>query len=411
MLIRSDNKLDIIKLIKEYSTHGQSYYVYILIRPDKNEPFYVGKGKNQRLFEHEKNVTSLIINNPYKVNIIKKIIESGSQLIYGIDSFFDNEEDALARECKLITEIGRASLGAGTLTNLTEGGDGFIGLIDFNRYARSGRNLSSSKGFRIAPGDINLLMEITGGITEEALLDYIRKELYNLYSTYDKTHQELQQKKYGETYDLSSPNEFFTKHEWEYYLDNGYGAESEIYSYLYGDRQDIALKVIKLNEKIGDRYFRIEDEMKAFIRTVFSSEIWLKIDDIKQQIRVDLSEYKQPSEFDLDRVVNHFIDSLVTVNKIIKNGDKIRWNKQGHSLKFSCQDMKASEVIHQIEKFCHRKKDQNACIDFYSSNEIALYHLIVFPHHFQRGFKTYFKQKIVLALNTNHPSSLVLHTL
>ena len=46
MLILSNNKLDIIKLIKEYSNQGQKYYVYILIRPDKNEPFYVGKGKN-----------------------------------------------------------------------------------------------------------------------------------------------------------------------------------------------------------------------------------------------------------------------------------------------------------------------------------------------------------------------------
>ena len=100
MLILSDNKLDIIKLIKEYSNQGQKYYVYILIRPDKNEPFYVGKGKNQRLFEHEKKTSSLLINNPYKVNIIKKILESGSQLIYGIDSFFNNDEDALERECK-----------------------------------------------------------------------------------------------------------------------------------------------------------------------------------------------------------------------------------------------------------------------------------------------------------------------
>lgn len=411
MLILSNNKLDIIKLIKEYSNQGQKYYVYILIRPDKNEPFYVGKGKNQRLFEHEIKVNSLPINNSYKVNIIKKILESGSQLIYGIDSFFDNDEDALERECKLIAEIGRASLGAGTLTNLTEGGDGFIGLIDFNKHARSGRNLGMSKEFNLGPGNINVLMEKTGGITEEALLDYIRKELYLFYSQCDENYQELQPKKLSETYDLSSPNEFFTKYEWEYYLDNGYGAEHEIYYHLYGNCQDIALKVIKLNQKIGDRYFRIEDEMKAFIRTVFSSETWLEMDDIKQQIRLDIIDYKQPSESELDRFVTHFIDELVRVNKIIKNGDKIRWNKQGHSLKFSCQDMKASEVIYQIEKFCYRKKDKDACVEFYSSNEVALYRLILFPHHFRHGLKTYFKQKIVLALNTNHPSFLVLHTL
>ena len=295
MIILSDNKEGVKKLIKEYSIQGQKYYVYILIRPDQNKPFYVGKGKNQRIFEHEKEVDYGFVCNPYKVNIIKKILSSGSKLIYAIDSFFTSEEDALDRECKLIAEIGRSELGAGSLTNRTDGGDGFLGLIDFSNHARSGRNIDKNNYHSWLPGDINVLMERTQGIREEELLDYLKKGIYGE-NIADKI-KKLQQIHYDKTFDVLPPDEYFKKYEWEedqfwsYYFPNGYGAESEMFSYLYGKRQDFALKTIELNEKLGKTYFRREDEMKAFIHILFSTQDWLDINEIKHKIMDRISEY------------------------------------------------------------------------------------------------------------------------
>ena len=49
------------------------YYVYELWRQDKNEPFYIGKGKNNRIFEHVQEAYHKLMNrtkwNDYFVTI------------------------------------------------------------------------------------------------------------------------------------------------------------------------------------------------------------------------------------------------------------------------------------------------------------------------------------------------------
>lgn len=407
MLISTDNKESVKKLIKEYSIQGQKYYVYILIRPDQNQPFYVGKGKNQRIFEHEKEVDYGFVCNPYKVNIIKKILSSGSKLIYAIDSFFTNEEDALDHECKLIAEIGRSELGAGSLTNRTDGGDGFLGLIDFSNHARSGRSLDKDEKYSWLPGNINVLMERTQGIREEALLHYLNKAMYGedyRENIADKI-KKLQQIHYGETFDVLPPDEYFKKYEWEedqfwsYYHTNGYGAESEMFSYLYGKRQDFALKTIELNQKAGKTYFRREDELKAFLHILFSTQDWLVINEVKHKIRDYISEYKQPTDFDLVRAVFYFVEKLVAAQKISKDKNMIRWNSRNEKTTVVCQGLRASEIVEQVDRVA--RKNKNTYIEFYLQNGMVADHLILFPHYFRHGLKTYFKQTIVLKLNTH----------
>lgn len=82
------------------------YYVYVLCRPDR-QPFYVGKGINKRALEHEAEARRnhpIGESNPFKCNVIRKIVRAGGNIIYRIDAVFDPacQQDCLDREASLI---------------------------------------------------------------------------------------------------------------------------------------------------------------------------------------------------------------------------------------------------------------------------------------------------------------------
>lgn len=91
------------------------YYVYLHIKLNTGEPFYVGKGKANR---H----TSLHGRNSWWKNIVSK---------YNYDIIFLEEkltgEQAEELEKYWIKRIGRRDLNLGSLINLTDGGDGVAG--------------------------------------------------------------------------------------------------------------------------------------------------------------------------------------------------------------------------------------------------------------------------------------------
>lgn len=103
---------------------GSKYYVYELMRPD-GQVFYVGKGTNRRVLEHELEARRnhpLGESNPFKCNVIRKILRSGGQVRYRIDRTYSREEEVmcLEREAELILRYGRLHEG-GPLTNLAGG--------------------------------------------------------------------------------------------------------------------------------------------------------------------------------------------------------------------------------------------------------------------------------------------------
>jgi hypothetical protein len=105
------------------------FYVYVLCRPT-GEPFYVGMGTGDRILVHEKNARH---QRSYKSSIIKSIWASGHQVRRTILERFDTAAEALALEVELIRVMGRRDLGHGPLSNLTDGGDGVLGLSEETR--------------------------------------------------------------------------------------------------------------------------------------------------------------------------------------------------------------------------------------------------------------------------------------
>lgn len=114
----------------------ENFYVYIycdITKPGKYhygpysfdyEPFYVGKGKDDRALHHireAKQVNLSTKSNRHKINRIRKI--NFSPLILIVFSTID-EQEAYETEASIIKIIGRVDLTTGPLTNLTSGGIG-----------------------------------------------------------------------------------------------------------------------------------------------------------------------------------------------------------------------------------------------------------------------------------------------
>lgn len=106
------------------STVPQTYYVYILTRPDKKLPqgkaFYVGKGTDRRIYHHDSEARSG--HKCHKCSVIRKVWREGGQIQRYIIFTTNDEKEALAYEIETIALYGRENL-----TNGTDGGDGASG--------------------------------------------------------------------------------------------------------------------------------------------------------------------------------------------------------------------------------------------------------------------------------------------
>ena len=124
------------------------YYTYIYYDPSRNnEPFYIGKGKNERAWEH---LGMLDRGKPHPLKHRLQFMKKNNIFpIIGIYSDLD-EELAHLTEIELISKFGRKNLGKGTLLNLTDGGEGASGCVRSaeTRYkigqANIGKNRSHS---------------------------------------------------------------------------------------------------------------------------------------------------------------------------------------------------------------------------------------------------------------------------
>jgi hypothetical protein len=110
-----------------------SYYVYVYYDPRNGDPIYVGLGRGQRAFKHWKKKA----NNPFFQNVLNKIRAQGLTPRIEFVSQDLTLNTASKLEIELIKLYGRRSDDTGTLTNITEGGEGFKGMKQSEKHKKN----------------------------------------------------------------------------------------------------------------------------------------------------------------------------------------------------------------------------------------------------------------------------------
>lgn len=97
------------------------YYCYVLIDPRTDTPFYVGKGKRNRMYRHVQQVKAGKIphRNKHLFSKISQILEGDQSPVYQKIVECVSSQEAYKVETETIAKIGRSNL-----CNLTDGGDG-----------------------------------------------------------------------------------------------------------------------------------------------------------------------------------------------------------------------------------------------------------------------------------------------
>lgn len=101
------------------------YYLYRHIRPDKNEPFYIGIGTKVSIG----NVYSRAYTKCKRTKIWNDIVNKNNGQ-YEIEIILESNDYVFIqnKEKEFIALYGRKDLGAGILANLTDGGEGCVGV-------------------------------------------------------------------------------------------------------------------------------------------------------------------------------------------------------------------------------------------------------------------------------------------
>lgn len=103
------------------------FYVYQLRLDIESSPFYIGKGKNRRAWEHL--LPCCHSDDSHKSNKIRKAYREDNIILVEFLRENVTEKQAHRLEKYWIAKVGRSDLGLGPLTNHTNGGDGVSGQI------------------------------------------------------------------------------------------------------------------------------------------------------------------------------------------------------------------------------------------------------------------------------------------
>lgn len=142
------------------------FYTYLLLDP-QGTPFYVGKGKGNRVLQHRLEAlrdSPLARSNPFKCRKIQSIEASGRTIGYRIDRLFAarDERACLLREEALIAQHRRRCDG-GVLTNLAAG-LGSPSARDPHSAMRHAATLSGVDPLRPERTALNLFLRSLGGV-------------------------------------------------------------------------------------------------------------------------------------------------------------------------------------------------------------------------------------------------------
>lgn len=181
------------------------YYIYIYLDPLKPgvfiyqdlifnyEPFYVGRGKNNRYFVHCQ--PHKLKNKNEKNEKIKFILSKNLNPIINFPITGITFDESLNIEREIISKIGRIKLNSGPLTNLTAGGQGVVGMIISDETKEKIKATCIKRGVykRLSEnmkGDKNVMSGEKWHRTKEGEIGY--KEKMKDFSIYkNKTEEEI----------------------------------------------------------------------------------------------------------------------------------------------------------------------------------------------------------------------------
>lgn len=161
------------------------YYIYRHIRLDTNEPFYIGIG-----IKSEKNNRTISAHyyrayNKYNRKLFWKNIVNKTNYEVEILLESDDYEFIKQKEIEFIALYGRRDLGKGSLTNLTDGGDGTKAIIytqERKDRFKLGNNPSAKKVKNVKTGEIfSSIKEAHSTIINNISFGFFHRMLQGLY--------------------------------------------------------------------------------------------------------------------------------------------------------------------------------------------------------------------------------------
>lgn len=117
-------------------------YVYMLVDPRNNQPFYVGKGSGNRCRFHLDEAKYYVKRKSKKLNKIRKLFSIGMEpTIIKVEENV-TDADAIDLEVLLIAEMRDIGI---PLTNMTDGGDGAQGYKHTEEHKQKMRDLFAGR--------------------------------------------------------------------------------------------------------------------------------------------------------------------------------------------------------------------------------------------------------------------------
>jgi hypothetical protein len=172
----NDIYCSLLNILDDIGLEVSMFYIYALIDPRTHKPFYIGKGRGRRCFDH---LFRKEHSNKYKQHVIQQIRNDNLEPLVTIliDRIHD-EEQAYSFEESVISQFGLRIKNTGILTNLTEGGKG---TKRPHRTIEHRKKLGWSKGIHLPESQKQAISRsLSGRKTDKSIVEkYTKSRIAN----------------------------------------------------------------------------------------------------------------------------------------------------------------------------------------------------------------------------------------